>query len=72
MVGQLADLDLCYNRLVGEVAEWLKALVSKTGMGENLIVGSNPTLSVNILFLKGFKQIFVSNFSDRRGARVAE
>ena len=29
----------------GEVAERLKALVSKTSMGLSLIVGSNPTLS---------------------------
>ena len=32
-------------RLRGEVAERLKALVSKTSMGVSLIVGSNPTLS---------------------------
>ena len=42
-----AAVLLCYNglRLRGEVAERLKALVSKTSMGVSLIVGSNPTLS---------------------------
>ena len=30
----------------GEVAEWLKAPVSKTGIPFSGIVGSNPTLSV--------------------------
>ena len=31
----------------GEVSEWLKDLVSKTSSGFILLVGSNPTLSVN-------------------------
>ena len=47
----LIRLSLWYNRVLGEVAERLKALVSKTSMGFILIVGSNPTLSAKYLFV---------------------
>ena len=35
-------------RLTGEVAEWLKAPLSKSGISQG-IVGSNPTLSATLV-----------------------
>ena len=37
--------------LLGEVSEWFKVPVSKTGVQVSCTVGSNPTLSATTLFL---------------------
>jgi hypothetical protein len=50
----------------GEVAEWLKAPVSKTGMGSWSIEGSNPSLSANFQLRRTYGENQKSRHHRRR------